>query len=342
MTLATLLLLLAAVPSTPADSTPVFGTVGYVRPVLQDPGCIFDGLRRTVGPRYDRPVRVKLAVLADGTMGPIEPYGDVPAQVVRAIQRAAEGCRFKPGTRADGTPVAMWVVLPVKYQRLVTEHRSAADYGMLFGPGMGSWTATADETPQVSTHVSFRQEAGEPEPGCIARAFKAPASLTERLEFDFRFVVSASGGASDFRFPPQATAEIQERLQEAVGQCPLLPGLGSNGLPATGFATVTIRYAPPFASELERNPRLQRGPRLLDPGCVPGALQALGPSLAATVLLRVSEAGVPSDFAIEPRDLPGPVQSTIIEALRRCPWTPAAGADGQATAAWTTVAAQAK
>lgn len=339
-----LLLLLAAATPAPADSNPVFGTVGYVRPVLQDPGCIVAGLRRTVGPPYDHVVRVKFAVLADGTMGPIEPYGDVPPAVVRGIQRAAEDCRFKPGTRADGTPVAMWMVLPIRYQRLATEVRSAADYGALFGApgGMGSLTETADATPQVSTHVSTREEAGEPEPGCIARAFKAPRGLTERLEFDFRFVVSANGGASDFRFPPQATAEIRDQLVQAVGQCPVMPGLGSNGLPNFGVVSVSIRYAPPFASELERNPRLQHGAQLLDPGCVSGALQALGPGLAATALLRVSGDGVPSDVTIEPKDLPVVEQSTIIDALRRCKWKAAVGADGQAVAAWTTVAVQAR
>lgn len=334
-----LMLLLAASPAAAADSAPIFGTVGYVRPVALDPGCILDGLRRTVGPPYDEVIRVKFAVMADGTMGGIEFYGDVPAYVVNSVRRAAGACTFKPGTRADGTPLAMWMVLPIKYDRMNTEVRSAADFGMLlqYGRGMGSLTEDADRTPQVSAHVSTRHEAGEPEPGCIARAFKAPSSLTERLEFDFRFVISANGGASDFRFPPPATPEIQERLKEAVGQCPAMPGLGPSGLPVFGVATVSIRYAPPFASELERNPRLDRGPRPVDPGCVQDALQAFGPDLAATVLLAVSKSGAPSDFQVEPKELPAVTQVTIVDALKRCQWVPALGADGEPVAARTTV-----
>jgi hypothetical protein len=334
-----LLLVLAASPAAPADSAPIFGTVGFVRPVALDPGCILDGLHRTVGPPYDEVVRVKFAVMADGTMGGIEFYGDVPTHVVNSVRRAAKACTFKPGTRADGTPVAMWMVLPVKYGRMNTEVRSAADFGMLLqlGRGMGTLTESMDGTPQVSTHVSTRLEAGEPEPGCIARAFKAPRSVTERLEFDFRFVISANGGASDFRFPPPATREIQERLKEAVEQCPAMPGLGSNGLPVFGVATVSIRYAPPFASELERNPRLERLPRPADPGCVQDALQALGQDMAATVLVLVSKSGVPSDFQVEPKDLSAVTQSTIIGALKQCPWVPATGADGEPVAARTTV-----
>jgi hypothetical protein len=272
-------------------------------------------------------------------MGGLEFYGDVPAHVVNSVRRAAGACTFKPGTRADGTPVAMWMVLPVKYSRMNTEVRSAADFGAVHDlhKSMGNISETMDETPQVSTHASTRQEAGEPEPGCIARAFKAPGSLTERLEFDFRFVISANGGASDFRFPPPATPEIQERTKEAVGQCPAMPGLGSSGLPVFGVATVSIRYAPPFASELERNPRLERGPRPVDPDCVQNALQAFGPDLAATVLVVVSTSGAPSDFQVEPKDLSAVTQVTIIDALKRCQWVPAMGADGEPVTARTTV-----
>jgi hypothetical protein len=331
-----LLLLVSSAP--PADSAPIIGTVGFVRPNLIDPSCIVANLRRTAGPPYDGVVRVKFAVLADGTMGSFEAYGDVPDYVARSVRQVAEGCTFKPGTRADGTPVAMWMVLPIKYLRLSMEARGVTNYGMVFGrAGPANWAETMDDTPAVSTHVSTRLEAGEAEPGCIARSFKAPGSLAERLEFDFRFVISANGGATDFRYPPQATPEIQERLKEAVEQCPLVPGLGSNGLPVFGAATVTIRYAPPFASELERNPRLQQVPRLLDSGCVQSSLQALGPDLAATVLLLVSKTGAPSDFQVEPKDLSAVTQGAIFGALQGCQWAPAIGFDDKPVAARTTV-----
>jgi hypothetical protein len=272
-------------------------------------------------------------------MSSIETYGDVPDYVVRSVGRAAEGCTFKPGTRANGAPVAMWMVLPIKYERKVTAVRQVVDYGIVAHRGaLGSWAESMDKTPAVSTHVSTRMEAGEPVQGCIAHAFVPPPSLTGPLDVEFQFIVTALGAALDFRFPPQATAEIQERLKEAVGECPVMPGLGEQGLPAPGVAIIQIRYRPPFADELERhpNPPLQRPVRLADQACLAGELQAVTLT-RVLALVKVSETGTPGDVKFEPADLSGPVQSSVVEALKRCAWEPALGLDGKPVAALTTI-----
>ncbi len=61
-------------------------------------------------------VTVKFPVRTDGTPGAVEVLGGTsPPALADAIREAVSRCRWTPGLDAGGTPIAMWVVLPIRF-----------------------------------------------------------------------------------------------------------------------------------------------------------------------------------------------------------------------------------
>jgi outer membrane biosynthesis protein TonB len=61
-------------------------------------------------------VVVKFAVARDGTVGLAQLMTPVPDQrIFEAIRRALASCRWRPGSDAQGQPVTLWVILPLRF-----------------------------------------------------------------------------------------------------------------------------------------------------------------------------------------------------------------------------------
>jgi protein TonB len=64
-------------------------------------------------------VTVKFAVRRDGSVGQVEVLGDLPdRRIEAAILRALGACRFSPGADARGEPIALWVVMPLRFEQI--------------------------------------------------------------------------------------------------------------------------------------------------------------------------------------------------------------------------------
>jgi hypothetical protein len=62
-------------------------------------------------------VTVKFAVYPNGSVGAFSVMGQVPDQRISdAIRNAVTNCSWRPGADAQGRPVAIYVIMPVKMQ----------------------------------------------------------------------------------------------------------------------------------------------------------------------------------------------------------------------------------
>ena len=74
--------------------------------------CGGDGPTQQTGP-----VTVKFAVGRDGAVGRIEVLAALPdRRIETAIVRALTTCRWRPGADASGQPIALWVILPIRFE----------------------------------------------------------------------------------------------------------------------------------------------------------------------------------------------------------------------------------
>ncbi|MGC3999615.1 MAG: energy transducer TonB [Anaeromyxobacter sp.] len=99
--------------TTPPRPAPVSGDI--VKPRLESPRCVMDAIRL---PRLSTPpgaVTVKFAVGTDGVPKQFEVLGTPPdKRVSDAIWDAVKGCKFVPGSNAQG-PLELSVVMPFKF-----------------------------------------------------------------------------------------------------------------------------------------------------------------------------------------------------------------------------------
>ncbi|MBK9519916.1 MAG: hypothetical protein IPO09_21855 [Anaeromyxobacter sp.] len=85
----------------------------YRRPTLADPACLQVALRRhTEVAGLDN--KVKFAVMRDGSVRQFSFLAPVAPEVERAVVAAFEACRWDPGLDPEGTPLAVWVIQPLK------------------------------------------------------------------------------------------------------------------------------------------------------------------------------------------------------------------------------------
>lgn len=101
------------------EEAPQWATAGFRRPVERQPGCVARSVRlpHDLAGFTSGPYVVRFAVLASGAVGRIELLGEIPdPRLRRAIEQAVTGCGWQPGADAQGRPVALWVVLPIRFE----------------------------------------------------------------------------------------------------------------------------------------------------------------------------------------------------------------------------------
>jgi len=86
---------------------------GFQRPQLDDEGCLGEALRRTPGAAGVEN-KVRFAVLRDGSLVRFSYLQPVTDAQRLAIETAFAACRWNPGLAPGGTPVAVWVIQPIK------------------------------------------------------------------------------------------------------------------------------------------------------------------------------------------------------------------------------------
>lgn len=105
-------------PSNDIEDAPAYATAGYRKPQMAEPGCVQRTVR--IPPQLagyiSGPITVKFAIRSDGAPSRFELMTQVPDQRIgQAIWQAVQGCRWVPGADAQGRPVSIWVILPVRF-----------------------------------------------------------------------------------------------------------------------------------------------------------------------------------------------------------------------------------
>jgi protein TonB len=85
---------------------------------MAQPGCVQRSVR--IPPQLagyiSGPITVKFAIRPNGQPDRFEVMGSVPDQrIASSIWQAIQGCRWVPGADAQGKPVSIWVILPVRF-----------------------------------------------------------------------------------------------------------------------------------------------------------------------------------------------------------------------------------
>jgi hypothetical protein len=114
-------------PQRPAPAYPqnaayaAYATEGYTAPRMKRSSCVQQRLVRAsarVRP-FTSSVRgavvAKFAVGPDGTPSRFQMMTDAPLPVGREIKRAVLACEWEPGRDPEGTPAAIWVILPFRF-----------------------------------------------------------------------------------------------------------------------------------------------------------------------------------------------------------------------------------
>jgi protein TonB len=100
------------------EDAPQWMTSGFRRPAEVQPGCVGSSVRLPpeLAGFVSGPVTVKFAVGRDGAVGRVEVMGDLPIRVQAAIAHALQACRWRAGADARGQPIAIWVILPLRFE----------------------------------------------------------------------------------------------------------------------------------------------------------------------------------------------------------------------------------
>jgi protein TonB len=97
---------------------PQYATAGFRRPAEADPGCVRRSVRlpSELAGYVSGPLTVKFAVGRDGSVGAVEILTEADPRVASAIRSALRACRWVPGADARGQAVALWVILPLRFE----------------------------------------------------------------------------------------------------------------------------------------------------------------------------------------------------------------------------------
>ncbi len=100
------------------EEAPQYVTSGFRKPAEASPGCVRSAIRvpPDLAGYISGPITVKFAVGREGAVGRVEVVGAVmDPRIVEVIRRALRDCRWLPGADAQGRPVALWVVMPLRF-----------------------------------------------------------------------------------------------------------------------------------------------------------------------------------------------------------------------------------
>jgi protein TonB len=104
-------------PSEIVDA-PQYATAGFRRPAEADPGCLARSIRlpSELAGYVSGPLTVKFAVGRDGAVDAVQILGETDPRIASAIRSGLRACRWLPGADARGQAVALWVILPVRFE----------------------------------------------------------------------------------------------------------------------------------------------------------------------------------------------------------------------------------
>jgi protein TonB len=97
----------------------VYATSGYRKPIAAERGCVQRSIRIPDN-LFERisggVVTVKFAVDRDGAPSHFTAMtAGVPDRVTSDIWAAIQSCRWIPGADAQGKPISLWVILPLRF-----------------------------------------------------------------------------------------------------------------------------------------------------------------------------------------------------------------------------------
>jgi len=96
-----------------------WASAGFRRPAEESPGCVGRSIRLPpdLAGFVSGQLTVKFAVGASGEIRQVMLMADVPDQrILRAIENALRSCRFRPGADERGRSIAIWVILPIRFE----------------------------------------------------------------------------------------------------------------------------------------------------------------------------------------------------------------------------------
>jgi len=295
-------------PSAAPPGEPAYPVAGWKKARELDPGCMRKAVAGSEALRFHeaQDFTLEIAVGADGRVQRVRGLpADLPGGLVAAAGGAVGTCRFAPGQAPGGAPAATWLLVAFRFR---------------VGKAQGESVAAA-----------------EVERGCVARELRVPAGSLKEEELRFRIRVAPDGKAAGLEVPADLADGVVAALQEAVDRCPLKPARAAGGEAVEGAITLRLRLvaqrdgartAEVAGPAAPAAPSLARPARLKGKGCLRG-IQGLGRVGEATVRVRVSEQGVPEDYAIQPHEVPADLRSRIMDALASCEWAPALDAAGK-------------
>jgi hypothetical protein len=306
-----LLLLLAAQPAAPASAatdqvpSPVFATSGFTRPAEAEKGCVGRSIRL---PRamagMTGSVTAKFAVDRDGSVSRFELLSEAPGELASGFWQAVQDCRFVPGKDPRGTPVLMWVMLPIRFQ---------------------------GDAPPPATGTAPR----EADPGCIQKQlhFRLPPNRLLHGLLVVRVAMSAEGTPGAMELPPDLPDDAANAVRLSIQGCPFQPARSASGQAVAGTFEYRINFAQPGEAErAAAAPTLKREARLASTTCLQ-RLRAFGVIGHAVVQVRVTPEGEPTSFRLQPENVPADLRLHIFDVLSTCKWEPAIGLDDQPVAA---------
>jgi hypothetical protein len=316
-----LLLLLAAEPSVPSTPSvpptaatnelapPVFAGTGYTKPAEVERGCIGRSIRVPSGAEsFSGNVTVKFAVMRDGAVQHFEALTDTPGPLADAIWQAVRGCRFTPGRDATGTSVAIWMILPLRFK--------------------GSGGGAAVKGPR------------EAEPGCIDNQLKYrfPPNRLLRGLLSVQVEVSPTGKVSAFRFSRDLPDDVVSAFTLSIQGCTLQPAVDADGNPAAGTFEYRVNFGQPggAGSAAGDGPAHQREAKLSSTSCLQ-RLRPFGVMGHAVVQVTISPDGEPTNFRLQPQNIPIDLRTQIIDVLSMCKWETALDHQGKSVAGDTEV-----
>lgn len=100
------------------EEAPQYVTSGFRKPAEASPGCVRGSMRvpTDLTGYVSGQITVKFAVGRDGAVGRVEVVGTaLDDRVVEVIRRGLRACRWLPGADAQGRPVSLWVVMPLRF-----------------------------------------------------------------------------------------------------------------------------------------------------------------------------------------------------------------------------------
>ncbi len=182
----------------------------------------------------------------------------------------------------------------------------------------------------------------EVEKGCVGRSIVMPPGMAGSGRVSVKFAVQVDGAAERVEVPDVVPRLIAEAIATAVKGCRFTPGRKPDGKRAAVWTTLPLRfeeeipYAGLAAPAATPAPPAGTPPREAKPGCIDNQLKYRFPPnrlLHGLVAVRVAVSAEGKTGAFEfPPGFPDDVINAFKLSMQDCPYQPATGPGGEATA----------